>query len=115
MKTFTEFVDDETDEVELNESIIRTAAIASFASASRQHANKLELHAKNAIRALQRPKETDTDRLQNIESALTEIANALIESRRQNSSHVAMNLSASLLMSRAIKDVLETKNRRQRR
>jgi hypothetical protein len=103
MKTFTEFVDDEA---ELNESIIRTAAIASFASASRQHANKLETHAKNAIRALQRPKETDTDRLQNIESALTEIANALIESRHQNSSHIAMNLSASLLMSRAMKDVL---------
>lgn len=112
MKTFTEFVDDEA---ELNESIIRTAAIASFASASRQHANKLETHAKNAIRALQRPKETDTDRLQNIESALTEIANALIESRHQNSSHIAMNLSASLLMSRAMKDVLDIKNRRQRR
>ena len=110
MKTFTEFVDDEA---ELNESIIRTAAIASFASASRQHANKLETHAKNAIRALQRPKETDTDRLQNIESALAEIANALIESRHQNSSHIAMNLSASLLMSRAMKDVLDTKNRRQ--
>lgn len=115
MMSFQEFYDDETDEPELNESIIRTAAIASFASASRQHANKLETHAKNAIRALQRPRETDTERLQNIESALTEISNALIAARRQNSSHIAMNLSASLLMSRAMKDVLDTKNRRQRR
>lgn len=99
----------------LNESVLRTAAIASFAAASRTHATKIENSINNALRSLSVKSTNDTESLENIKEALKEICLAIKHQRHQTGSHVSLNLTASLLMSRALREFLDNEKRKRRR
>jgi len=104
MKSFDEFLT-ETEQEQLEEGIIRTVAISSYAAQSRKFGDE-------AVRAFRRGQEalrrgagelTAEERLERIEKSLDALFDGLVKQRQQIGSGVSLNLSGHMLAAKARK------------
>lgn len=102
MKSFEEFL---TEQEQLEEGIIRTSAISSYAAQSRKYGDE-------AVRAFQRGQEmmrrgssgqTAEERLERVESALNAMFDGLIKQRQQIGAGVAVDVAGHMLAVKARK------------
>ena len=100
MKRFREFIEDDPLAEGIAASVIRDAALLSYASAAKERGNKAEAKFKQAADALSK---TDQPPLDRIESALTLVIAGLIDQRHQIGSAVAVSLIGHLLTHKTLR------------
>lgn len=90
MKSLVEHI---AEQEELEERLIRTGALGSFASQARMHGDKSKQAFQNGIQVLHRRRATDEleVRLQHVEDALDAILRGLLHQRDQIGNNVALN------------------------